>query len=158
MELNKRIESSIVDIFPLMTSSGSWPFMMIQMERENLKELSIEPALKSSSLLLILLRTDFSDDDLLDYAKNTKEYSTLPAENRQAYLQMFKAKAQNPLEMARWVEMVTGLATGLVMQLARSRDVYFDAVEADLSEMDSLARFDSKNLKAYQLFNAYLID
>ena len=88
MNLEKKIDDAILDIFPLMASNGNWPFTMMSIERSELAD-----SIGSPVQLLVLIKTDYQLDDLLDYLKNSKGYAFIPSDTQTAYLNSMIAMA-----------------------------------------------------------------
>lgn len=158
MELDKIIDSSILDIFPLMPSSGAWPFTMVRIDRNELPELGLQQRLFASSQLLVLKRTDFNEENLIDYALHSKEYSTLLPTHRLDFLEVYRKKTKNRQELNEWTELITGLAIGLIIQITLKKGLQFSPIEISLSALDVHFGLSAESLSAYQLFDVYQID
>lgn len=158
MELDQIIDSSILDIFPLMPSSGAWPFTMVRIERKELSGLETDKALFAPFQLLVLKRTDFKGKDLLDYATKSKEYQTILNSSRPAFLENYNRMIGNEKKLQEWMDKTTSLAIGLVMNSALLKGIQFSPIETDLSALDLHLGLSPKNLRVYQLFDAYQID
>lgn len=153
MEIEQKIDSSILNIYRLMPSSGEWPFTMLRIDRRELSRLPFENTLVSPSQLLVLKRTDFNRDHILDYAQNSKEYDTIPPLYKKAFLDSFINKFNDERELEQWTENITSIGIGLILHMARSNGVELLPVQAVLTDVDSHLGLEAKGLKAYQLFD-----
>lgn len=158
MELNELIKLSIAEATQLMPSTGASPFALVCLESKDFPDIVKKFRDVSQLLLFVLVKTDFSEEDIEDYAKKSKEYQTIPESNKDAFVQMFRLKCQKSQELKRWKEMVANIATGLILHVAKTKDIYFDPINVDLSDLKELSRFNEENLTAYQIYNTYLID
>lgn len=158
MGLEQIIDSSILDIFPLMPSTGAWPFTMVRIDRNELSGLEMDKILFASSQLLVLKRTDFTSEDLLDYAIKSKEYKNIPAPFRPGFLDNYNKIIDNVGTLQEWIDKTTNVAIGLVIQTALNKALQFTPVETDLSVLDTQMESGRKNLRAYQLFDVYQLD
>ena len=151
MELKNKLESSILDIYPLMPSSGAWPFTMIAIERNALGSLILEKPILGSSFLLVLSREDFTDLDLMDYATNSKEYDTMSQDSRLDFLIAHKNKFGST-RLQEWAMRITSLGVGLVTGTAANRGLELRAIEILPAQLDTQLGFDTAKLKTVQLF------
>ena len=158
MELEQIIDAVILDIFPLMPSTGTWPFTMVRVDRNKLSGLETDKILFASAQLLVLKRTDFTSEDLLDYAINSKEYNTLSVPLKSGFLENYNKMIDNEEELQEWMDKTISLAIGLVIQTALNKALQFTPVEANLSVLDTQMELGQKNLRAYQLFDVYQLD
>lgn len=158
MGLDQIIDSSILDIFQLMPSTGAWPFTMARIDRNELSGLKTDKTLFAPFQLLVLKRTDFNGEDLLDYATKSKEYETILAPLRSGFLENYNRMSSNEKELQEWTDKTISLAIGLVLNTALLKGVQFSPIETDLSALDSHLELGKKNLRAYQLFDTYQID
>lgn len=158
MGLEQIIDSSILDIFPLMPSTGAWPFTMIRIDRNELSGLEMDKPLFAPFQLLVLKRTDFNGKDLIDYATKSKEYQTILPPFRFDFLENYSSMSGNEKELQQWADKTTSLAIGLVINTALLKGIQFSPIGTDLSALDLRMGLDQKNLRAYQLFDAYQID
>ncbi|MBF6643881.1 MULTISPECIES: hypothetical protein [Chryseobacterium] len=158
MELSNRLDYLIDGISALMPSPGPWPFSIIKMKNIDFKESGLETTLTSEYQILVVLKSDFSAIDLVNYAKNSKEFLLMPSDKKEIYIELFANKINNASQMQQWTDMVVNIAIGLITYTAKRVDVYFSPVDEDLSEINNLQALSLYNLKAYQLFNAYHID
>lgn len=158
MDLNKTIELSILEATQLMPSSGINPFTMVCLESKDFPEIFTPLYHHSPLLLFVLLKSDFSEEDLEDYAKKSKEYQTIPEINKNTFIKMFRAKFQDSNNIEQWKEMIASIAMGLLNHLVKTKDIYFDPINIDLSDINKLLKFTSKNLKVSQIYNIYLIN
>lgn len=153
MDLEKNISSLILEIYLIMPSVGAWPFTIVPLARSQFEGLCMERLLFSSLQLIVLKRTDFGPADLIDYLINSKEYSGIPPERREGFLNSYKHKLQNEKSMTQWYEQIINLGIGITMELARRKEMEIRLVPTELAEVDSHFGFHSKNLQAYQLFD-----
>ncbi|WP_288881586.1 hypothetical protein [Pedobacter panaciterrae] len=158
MGLEQIIDSSILDIFPLMPSTGAWPFTMIRIDRNELSDLEMDKPLFAPFQLLVLKRTDFNDKDLLDYAIKSKEYHTILPPFRSNFLENYSSTIGNEKELQEWADKTTSLAIGLVINTALLKGIQFIPIATDLSALDLRMGLVQKNLRSHQLFDAYQID
>ncbi len=158
MGLEQIIDSSILDIYPLMPSSGAWPFTMIRIDRNELSGLEVDKNLYAPFQLLVTKRTDFNGKDLLDYATKSKEYQDLLDPFKPSFLENYDKIIANEKDFRDWTDRTTSLAIGLVIQATLHKGIQYSIVETDLSVLDIKMGLGKKNLQAYQLFDAYQID
>lgn len=158
MSVDQNINSLILDIYRIMPSLGTYPFTMMAMLRTELSGLNIKPSLRSATQLIVLKRTDFNVSDLMDYVTNTKEYDTIPLDNREAFLDNYRRKSQDDAAMTEWCERIVSMGIGIIVHLAKTNGIYLKPVRADLTDLDAHFGFLSKNLQAYQLFDVNPFD
>lgn len=152
-DLAEKIDSAILEIFPYMISTGVWPFVMLRIDQDVVSEYVDQSVLKSSSLLLFCLRNDFDKEDLLDFAKNSKEYNSLAYEYREPFLKSYLEKGNNPMVFSTWMESITGIGIGMAIQFGRINELTLEPTEINLEGIHLMPELQSKNLMAYQLFN-----
>jgi len=136
-----------------MPSSGFWPFTLLKMENSDFGELSFSHQVRSSHLLLILLRTDFSIADVKDFLLNSKELSRLPLNLQSAQLDEMLAKIESDEDLDLWKEKIISMCVGIAIQIARNMNLCLKPVYADLSEVDKAFRYYKRHLCAFMLFN-----
>ncbi len=153
MEIEQKIDSSILNIYRLMPSSGEWPFTMLRIDRRELSGLPFQGTLFSSSQLLVLKRTDFNRDHLIDYAQNSKQYAAVPVSKRKAFLESFTDKFDDPGQFEQWADNITSMGIGMILHMARSSGLELLPVQAVLTDVDSNLGLEAKGLKAYQIFD-----
>ncbi|CAH0142095.1 hypothetical protein [Pedobacter sp. Bi36] len=158
MKLDQTIDSLILDIFPVMPSSGSWPFTMTSIERNELIGLKMEKTVFASSQLLVLKRTDFNGGDLIDYAMKSKEYQTIPAQLRLEFLDKYNNLAENEQTLQDWTDRITSMAIGLVIKTALNKGLQLVPIDTDHSILDKHMGFENKELATFQLFDIYNLD
>lgn len=158
MKLDQIIDSLILEIYPLMPSTGTWPFTMVRVERNNLRGMEQLPQFYASSGLLILQRTDFLEEHLVDYAWGAKEYGNPSSEQRLEYLEKHRKQHESKEKLKEWVDRITSLAIGLISQVAIQKGLHLNPIGVDFSVVDTYLKLKSKNLKTYQLFDIYQID
>jgi len=158
MGIDQIIDSSILEIFPLMPSPGAWPFTMIRVDRNELANLEMDKTLFAPFQLLILKRTDFDSKDLRDYVTKSKEYQTMEEVSKKILLEKHDKIVGNENEFRDWMERTTSLAIGLVIQTAIYKGLQFTPVGTDLVALDVHLGLGKKKLQAYQLYDAYQID
>lgn len=152
-DLAEKIDSAILEIFPYMISTGVWPFVMLRIDQDVVSEYVDQSVLKSSSLLLFCLRNDFDKEDLLDFAKNSKEYNSLAFEYREPFLKSYLEKGNNPMVFSTWMESITGIGIGMAIQFGRINELTLEPIEVNLEGIHLMPELQSNNLMAYQLFN-----
>lgn len=158
MELDKTIDSIILDTYPLMPSSGTWPFTMIHIGHNKLSGLQMDKNLFAPFQLLVLKRTDFNNRDLLDYVTKSKEYQTIEDGLKNSFLEEYHKMIADENEFQQWTDRTTSLAIGLVIQTALQKGLQFSPIKTDLSVLDTHMGLEQEKLSAYQLFDIYQID
>jgi hypothetical protein len=158
MRLDQIIDSSILDIFPLVPSTGTWPFTMIRIDRRELAGLDVDKLLVAPFQLLVLKRTDFNSKDLIEYATKSKEYQTILDPLKPGFLESYDKTIGNEENFQEWTDRTTNLAIGMVIQTALYKGLQFSSVETDLTILDAHMGLTNKNLRAYQLFDAHQVD
>jgi hypothetical protein len=158
MELDKTINTIILDIYPLMPSTGAWPFTMICIDRNEISPLEMDKPLFAPFQLLVTKRTDFNGKDLLDYVVKSNEFETVDDASKNSLLEKQDKIINDWNEFQQWTDRTTSLAIGLVIQTALYKGLQFSPVETDLSALDLHMGLVPKKLSAYQLFDVYQID
>lgn len=158
MELDQKINTVILDIYPLMPSSGAWPFTMICINRNEISGLEVDQNLFAPFQLLVAQRTDFNGKDLLDYVMNSKEYHTVDKALKNDLLETYSKIIENENEFLNWKQQITSLGIGLLIQTALQKGIQFSPVETDLPTLNVHFKLAPKKLGAYQLFDARQID
>lgn len=153
MDLDEKIENLLLEVYAIMPSLGTYPFTAITVARTALDSSTTKSLLIPSNQLLILKRTDFSQDEWIDYIVNTKEYETIPLENRKAFLSANRHASADEAVMMQWCDRVISLGVGIIMGLAHNKGISLIPVEADLATLDIHFGFHTKNLQIYQLFD-----
>jgi hypothetical protein len=155
MKTQQNIEVLIEKIRLYMPSYGSWPVTVISINRKELEGLSFEPRLLGPQQLLFLIRTDFNKIDLTDFVSNTKEFTSIPMDRREDYLDHYAQKISSNADIINWSKKIANLSIGLATWISEDLDLCIEHIEANLYEMDTHFRFADQNLKAYQLFEVY---
>ena len=158
MKLEEIIDALILDIYPLMPSTGSWPFTMLNINRHELSGMELHPQFFASSGLLVLKRTDFNEESMMDYVLGSKEYGTLLPAQKHMLLERYRKMINSPQELEDWADKITNLAIGLIIQSTLLKGLQFSPIETDLSVLDARMGFNTENLSAYKLFDVYQID
>ena len=89
-----------------MPSSGFWPFTLLKMENSDCEEFSFHLQVRSSYLLLFLLRTDFTIADVKDFLINSKELSRVPLNFQSDQLHEMLAKINSEEDLDLWKEKI----------------------------------------------------
>ncbi len=141
--LGKKIEELFLSFYSGMPSTGNYPFTFI---KTNLLQ------------ILVLKRTDYNESDLLDYMSNTKEFSTMPSDNRETFLENYRRKSRDPLAFQEWCERTTNIGIGILMHHAKVQGINLKQVDIGLVDLDNRFDFQTKNLLSYQLFDIHLVN
>ncbi|MBF4486336.1 hypothetical protein [Flavobacterium sp. CSZ] len=152
MEIERKIDSSILNLYQLMPSTGEWPFTIMRIDRIQISGLPFENSPVSECLVLVLKRTDFDKEDISDYAKNSKEYEIVPIANRQAFVESFVNKFDNVQEINQWTDNIISMGIGLIFQLAKQHGLELKTLTRLFSDLDFHIEFDAKMLQPYELF------
>lgn len=152
MEIERKIDSSILNLYQLMPSTGEWPFTIMRIDRIQISGLPFENSPVSECLVLVLKRTDFDKEDISDYAKNSKEYEIVPIANRQAFVESFVNKFDNVQEINQWTDNIISMGIGLIFQLAQQHGLELKTLTRLFSDLDFHIEFDAKMLQPYELF------
>lgn len=152
MTIQQRIDSLIPDIYPLLPSWGTCPFTVIRTTGKVLKGAATKPSLEPVSYLLVLSRTDFSVNDLLDYVKNSREYNSIDLDKRETFLEAYLGKAEDKAPLAQWRERITSMGLGVMIHLARNNGLSLTRVATSFISPEDLKMYRSNNLEPYQLF------
>lgn len=158
MEIERKINSSILNLYQLMPSSGEWPFTIMCLDRMQISGLPFENSPVSECMVLFLKRTDFDQEDISDYAKNSKEYEFVAASYRQAFVESFVNKFENAQEINTWTDNITSMGIGLLFQLARKHGLELKTIGTVLSDLDFHIGLEAKMLQPYKLFEVIDID
>ncbi len=153
MGIEQKIDSSILNLYRLMPSSGEWPFTVLRIDGKQLSGLPFENTLAGASQVLVLKRTDFKREHIMDYAQNSKEFDTIPPLYRTAFVDSFTDKFNDPRELEQWTDNITSMGIGMILHMARSNGLELVLIQAVLSDLDSHLDLEAKGLKAYQLFD-----
>ncbi|PXY46842.1 hypothetical protein [Flavobacterium hydrophilum] len=152
MEIERKIDSSILNLYQLMPSTGEWPFTIMRIDRMQISGLPIETSSVSECLVLVLKRTDFDIEDISDYAKDSKEYGVVPTAYKQAFVESFVNKFDNTQEINQWTDNITSMGIGLIFQLTRQHRLELKTLRTLLYDLDFHIEFDAKMLQPYKLF------
>lgn len=152
MDIEQKIDSSILKLYQLMPSAGEWPFTILRVDRIQITGLPFETSPVSESLVLVLKRTNFDREDISDYAQNLKEYGTIPDAYKGVFVDNFVNKFNNNSEIDQWSDNITSMGIGLIMQMARLDGLELRAVQTVLSRLDFHMELEAKSLKPYELF------
>lgn len=155
--VDQKIDDLLLDIYTAMPSWGSYPFTIIRIANKDIGGLTIVPGSPTKSRILILERTDFSLNELIDYVTHSKEYRDIRSEFRDEFLQGFMIKYRSPAALKIWKNQVTSLGIGIVIQIARQKGLNVTLVDNDLAQQDFLSEFNFKGLSAYQLLDYSLM-
>lgn len=158
MELNKTIDTIILDIYPLMPSTGAWPFTMISIARNEISGVEMDKNLFAPFQLLVTKRTDFNGKDLIDYVVKSREYQTVDDALKNSLLEKYNKTNKDENEFREWTDRTTSLAIGLAIQTALQKGLQFIPIQTDLSALDFHMGLGQKKLSAYQLFDVYQMD
>lgn len=158
MEIERKINSSILNLYKLMPSTGEWPFTIMCIDRIQISGLPFENSPVSECMVLVLKRTDFDEEDISDYAKNSKEYEFVATAYRQAFVESFVNKFDNVQEINQWTDNITSMGIGLLFQLARQHGLELKTLRTVLSDLDFHIGFDAKILRPYELFEVIDLD
>lgn len=154
LEISNKIDDLLLEIYLFMPSSGSYPFTMIRIEPKESNGLSTTPKLLNCARILILKRTDFGLADLINYVMHSKEYSYLTPDQQEASLKNYRLSYQDKDSLNRWTQQIIGLVTGIIIRLARQKEINLLPVQEHLPELESNIGFESQHLQAYQLLLA----
>lgn len=155
MELKQQVENLIEQLRPLMPSNGTWPFTVMKLNRYEFKGLGVQRAVNADYQLLFLLRTDFNMIDLVDYVRNSREFSSMPWHQQDAFLIDYVSNMKSRPALLNWCESITNIGLGIAIGLSEQLDLCIEHISADFSELDAHFSFQTKNLKAFQLFDIY---
>jgi len=158
METERKIDSSILNLYQLMPSTGEWPFTIMRIDRIQISGLPFENSPVSGCMVLVLKRTDFDKEDISDYAKNSKEHEFVATPYRKAFVESFVNKFDNVQEINRWTDNITSMGIGLIFQLARQHGLELKTIRTLLSDLDFHIGLDAKMLQPYELFEVIDID
>ncbi|MFH6991145.1 hypothetical protein [Flavobacterium sp. FlaQc-48] len=158
METEQKIDSSILNLYQLMPSTGEWPFTIMRIDRIQITGLPFENSPVSECLVLVLKRTDFDKEDISDYVQNSKEYETVATAYRQAFVESFVNKFDNVQEINQWTDNITSMGIGLIFQLAQRQGLELKTLGTVLSDLDFHIGFDAKMLQPYELFEVIDLD
>jgi len=136
-----------------MPSSGFWPFTLLKMENSDCEEFSFHQQVRSSYLLLFLLRTDFTIADVKDFLINSKELSRVPLNFQSDQLHEMLAKINSEEDLDLWKEKIISMCIGISIQIARNMNMCLTPVYGDLSEIDRAFRYYKRHLCPFMLFN-----
>lgn len=150
MNLKKKIDDAILDIFPLMASSGNWPFTMMSIERSELAG-----SIGSHVQLLVLIKTDYQLDDLLDYLKNSKEYAFIPPDTQTAYLNSMVASIWHNQQVGEWSKKIASLAIGLICQLAKENNMCLTMNKVGFEDIHDCLEESQRPLSIYEVFEVF---
>ena len=148
---NQKIDELLLDFYSAMPSQGTYPFTMLRISNPEPSDLMLAPVLASHSHILILERTDFSLDDLIDYVSQTKEHSDLRSEAQFDFLRNYRLRYQDQADLITWKNRITSLGIGIIMQLAKQKGLHLIMKHQDLSKSDFLSGYTSPGLQVYQL-------
>jgi len=158
MELHKIIDSIILEIYLQMPSLGTWPFTIIHINRDELSGLQMDKNLFAPFQLLVLKRTHFNSEDLLDYVMKSNEYQTVEDGLKNKFLEKYYKMIADENEFQQWIDRTTSLAIGLVIQKGLQRGLQFSPIKTDFSALNTHMGLEQKKLSAYQLFDVHPID
>ena len=136
-----------------MPSSGFWPFTLLKMENSDFGGFSFESQIRSSNLLLFLMRTDFTIMDVKDFLRNSKELSRVPLNLLPGQLEEMLITMDSDEDLDLWKEKIISMCVGIAIQTARNMNLCLKPVYADLSEIDSAFNYEKRHLCSFMLFN-----
>jgi hypothetical protein len=155
MDTIYRIDDLLERLRAIMPSNGVWPFTILRVNREDYKGLDLEAAPHAAQQLLVLIRTDFSRTDLLDYLINSKEFESIPFCRQEEYLNEQATKLKDPGLLLKWSENIAYMALGLAFHLSKSLNLCIDHLDTDLHALDAHFSFPARKLKSFRFFDIY---
>lgn len=152
------IDALILDGLSQMPSVGILPLEIISIERSKLVGIEMNKTLFADFQLLVLERTDFNKENLIDYLLKSNEYQTMPPKHKLEFFDIYYKLAENGPKLKDWRARIISMAIGMIIQTALNKGLQLIPIQTDLIRLTKHIGLDTNNLKGYQLYDIYQID
>jgi hypothetical protein len=147
MSKEKIMEQLINKVLHLMPSWGYLPFTIIHLNE--IKMESFRNQKYSKDMILMLIWTDYTIEDAIDYIENSNEAVYIP--DLENYKNHFRQLLKNDFEFSNWKENKLLIALGLIKSIGKDLDLQFSNLQIDLARLDQDLNFSNKKLKSYMI-------